>query len=56
MTDSKITPPPELVQKWGKAARGDMLNIAISAARWGYKQCESKYKPSCMKKLEQLDD
>jgi hypothetical protein len=34
----ELVPPPELIQKWCKAARGDHLTIILKAAEWGYKQ------------------
>ena len=34
----KKIPPPELIQKGCKAARGDYLEIIIKAVEWGYRQ------------------
>ena len=45
--DYKKIPPPELIQKWCKAARGDHLEIIIKAAEWGYRQ-------RCLEELSDL--
>jgi hypothetical protein len=45
--DYKKIPPPELIQKWCKAACGDHLEIIIKAAEWGYRQ-------RCLEELSDL--
>jgi hypothetical protein len=44
---NKLCPPPELIQKWCKAARGDHLEIILKAAEWGYRQ-------RCLEELSDL--
>jgi hypothetical protein len=45
--NNKLCPPPELIQKWCKAARGDHLEIILKAAAWGYQH-------RCMEELSDL--
>ena len=40
--NNKLCPPPELIQKWCKASRGDHLEIILKAAEWGYQQHEKE--------------
>jgi hypothetical protein len=47
MMNNKFIPPPELIQKWCKTARGDHLEIILKATQWGYQQ-------RCLEELTEL--
>ena len=53
MTNQQLTPTEELLNQWSYAFLGDWREIAVIAARWGYKQGANQELEACCEWLDQ---
>jgi hypothetical protein len=52
MTNQQLTPTEELLNQWSYAFLGDWREIAVIAARWGYKQGADQELEACCEWLD----